>query len=254
MMRPITPLVIIFSGLATLAGAQTSDERVAARELVKKKGDAVVMVLATLKIRASVAGQEQTIDQQAQANGTVLDASGLAVTSLSTLQPDDMMARSLSGRVQPGTRVEVTSEPSGIRMHLADGREVPAKLVLRDQDLDLAFIRPVDPVSSPMTWIDGPAGKPSLMDLLFVIQRTSETTGWSTAASFGNVQLVIDKPRTYYQVAMSTVGGSGLGAPIFDATGRFVGVIVMRNTGSRTAATSGVLPAEDIREVAKQIK
>jgi len=250
-MRVVTTLTVALTALATLAAAQTSDERATARELVKKKGDAVVMVMATLKIRASVGGQEQTVDQQAQANGTVLDASGLAVMSLSTLQPDDMMARSLSTRVQPGTRVDVTSEPSGIRMHLADGREVPAKLVLRDQDLDLAFIRPVDPPSVPMTWIDAPAGRPSLMDLLFVIQRTSETTGWSTAASFGNVQLVIDKPRTYYQVAMPTVGGPGLGAPIFDAIGKFVGVIVMRNTGSRTAA-AGVLPAEDVREVAKQ--
>jgi S1-C subfamily serine protease len=252
LMRPVLLLPLILTASVGVCSAQTSDERAAARDVVKKRGDAVVMVLATLKIRASVGGTEQTIDQQAQANGTVLDASGLAVMSLSTLQPDDIMARNLSTRVQPGTRVEVTSEPSGIRMHLADGREVPARLVLRDQDLDLAFIRPVDPPSAPMTWIDAPATRPSLMDLLFVIQRTSETTGWSTAAAFGNVQLVIDKPRTYYQVAMPTIGGSGLGAPIFDSAGRFVGVIVMRNPGSRTAAAAGVLPADDIREVAKQ--
>jgi S1-C subfamily serine protease len=248
----IAALTIFLAAHVALASAQTSDERKAAQDVVKRKGDAVVMVMATLKIRATVGGQEQTIDQQAQANGTILDASGLAVTSLSTLQPDDMMTRTLSNRVQPGTRVEVTSEPSGIKMHMADGREVPARLVLRDQDLDLAFIRPIDPPSAPLTWIDAPATKPSLMDLLFVIQRTSETTGWSTAASFGNVQLVIDKPRTYYQVAMPTVGGSGLGAPIFDSTGNFVGVMVMRNTGSRSTGAAGVLPADDIREVAKQ--
>jgi S1-C subfamily serine protease len=248
----IAASIILLAACVAVASAQTADERKAAQAVVKRKGDAVVMVMATLKIRATVGGQEQTIDQQAQANGTILDASGLAVTSLSTLQPDDMMTRTLSNRVQPGTRVEVTSEPSGIKMHMADGREVPARLVLRDQDLDLAFIRPIDPPSTPMTWIDAPATKPSLMDLLFVIQRTSETTGWSTAASFGNVQLVIDKPRTYYQVAMPTVGGSGLGAPIFDSAGNFVGVMVMRNTGSRTTGAAGVLPAEDIREVAKQ--
>ena len=66
------------------------------------------------------------------------------------------------------------------------------------------------------------------------------------------MQLVIDKPRTYYQVAMPTVGGTGLGSPVFDLAGQFVGVIVMRNTGSRGSASPGVLPAEDIRDIAKQ--
>ena len=50
--------------------AQTRDERAAARDVVKKRGDAVVMVLATIKMRVNVGGREQTIDQAAQANGT----------------------------------------------------------------------------------------------------------------------------------------------------------------------------------------
>ncbi len=200
-------LILAALSVGVLTYAQSADERTVAREVVKRKSDAVVMVLATLKIRANVGGTEQTVDQQAQANGTILDSTGLTVLSLSTLQPDDMMARSLSARVRPDTRVDVSSEPSDIRMHLADGREIPAKLILRDQDLDLAFVKPVEPPSPPLNWIDAPAAKASLLDLLFVIQRTSETNGWSTAAAFGSVQLVVDKPRVYYQVAMPTLGG-----------------------------------------------
>ena len=254
----MTPIKIAVAVLMTVAActpaisAQSADERSAAREVVKKRGDAVVMVTATLKVRYNVGGREQTSDQQAQANGTVLDASGLTVLSLSTLQPDDLMARSLSARVSPDTKVDVTTEPSEIKMHMADGREVPAKLVLRDQDLDLAFIRPTQASSTPMTCVDAPTAKPSILDLLFVIQRTSEATGWTTAAAFGTVQLVIDKPQTYYQVAMPTVGGSGLGSPIFDPSGRFVGIILLRNTGGRGASASGILPADEIRDIAKQ--
>jgi hypothetical protein len=111
-------------------------------------------------------------------------------------------------------------------MHLADGREIPAKLILRDQDLDLAFVKPVQPPSPPLNWVDAPAARASLLDLLFVIQRTSESNGWSTAAAFGSVQLVLDKPRVYYQVAMPVLGGSALGSPVFDAAGRFVGVVM----------------------------
>jgi hypothetical protein len=246
----ITVLMFVLISCGALAGAQTADERAAARDIVKKKGDAVVMIMATLKIRATVGGQEQTADQQAQGNGTVLDSSGLAVMSLSTLQPDDVMARNITARVQPGTKVDVSSEPSEIKMHFADGRELPAKLVLRDTDLDLAFLRPSETPASPLVAVDAQAAKPLLMDLLLVVQRTSETNGWATAAAFSSVQLVVNKPRTYYQMT----GPMPLGAPFFDPTGRFVGVTVMRNPGARgVPPVIGVLPADDIRDVAKQV-
>ena len=251
-MRLVSILIAAFA--VVVLHAQSPDERAAARELVKRKGDAVAMVLATLKIRATVGGQEQTMDQQAAANGTILDAGGLTVLSLSTLQPDDMMARSISARVRPDTKIDVSSEPSGIRMHLADGREMPMKLVLRDQDLDLAFVRPATPPATPVTYIDSPSAKASLLDLLFVIQRTSEANGWATAASFGIVQLVVDKPRLYYVVASPTTGASVLGSPVFEPSGRFVGVVVMRASGGRGPALTSVLPADDIREIAQQAK
>src|SRR4051812_38788060 len=151
--------------------AQSAEERIAAREVVKRRAEAVVMVTATLKVRFNVAGRDQISEQQAQANGTVLDASGLTVLSLSTLQPDDLLSRSLSARVSADTKVDVTTEPSEIKMHMADGREVPARLVLRDQDLDLAFIRPTQAPAAPMTCVDMPSARPSILDLLFVVQR-----------------------------------------------------------------------------------
>jgi S1-C subfamily serine protease len=238
--------------VASTSAVQTPDERAAARALVKRSGDAIVMVLATLKIRANVGGEEQTVDQQAQANGTILDASGLTVLSLSTLEPDEMMARSLSARTRPGTRVDVSSVPSGIRMHLADGREIPAKLVLRDQDLDLAFIRPVEPPAPAVTSIERSTAPAALLDLVFVVQRTSEASGWSTAATFGTVQVVLDKPRRYYLLAMPGQSSQPLGAPVFDAAARLVGLVVMRNGGARGPNATGVLPAADVLEIAKQ--
>src|SRR6476646_2321917 len=247
-----------FLVLATLvvgvppAAAQTVDERATAREVVKKRGDAVIMVLATIKLRINIGGREQSTDQATQANATILDSTGLTVLSLSSLQPDDVMSRSLSQRVAAGTKVDVTSEPSDIRMHLADGRELAAKLVLRDEDLDLAFIRPPEPPTAPLTFVDAAVATPAILEPVMLLQRTSEATGWLAAASLGSIQLVIDKPRTYYQVAMATVGGTGLGSPVFDLAGHFVGVIVLRNTGSRGTASPGVLPGADIRDIAKQ--
>jgi len=248
-------LTIAALGLAlTALHAQTPDERATARDVVKKRGEAVVMVTATVKVRANIGGQEQVADQSAQGNATVLDPSGLTVLSLSVLQPDEVMTRQISARMRPDTKVEISSEVSDIKMHMMDGREVAAKLVLRDADLDLAFIRPSLPPGAPMVAVDAAVARPLILDPVFMIQRTSETTAWSTAAGFGTVQLVIDKPRTYYQISISTVGGSGLGAPIFDTGGKFVGIMLLRSTGSRGAGVPGVLPADDVRETARQAK
>ena len=244
-------LTAMVAGVAP-AAAQSLDERATARDVVKKRGDAVIMVLATIKLRINIGGREQSSDQATQANATILDDTGLTVLSLSSLQPDELMSRTLSQRVSAGTKVDVTSEPSDIRMHLADGRELAAKLVLRDEDLDLAFIRPTEAPAVPLTFVDSAGATPAILDPVMLLQRTSEATGWLAAASLGNIQLVIDKPRTYYQVAIPTMGGTGLGSPVFDFAGHFVGVIVLRNTGSRGTASPGVLPGTDIRDIAKQ--
>jgi S1-C subfamily serine protease len=252
--RPLVRRCVIGSILCLFAAApsfaQSVEERAAARAVVAKRADAVVVVLATFKLRINVGGREQATDQAAQTNGTILDASGLTVFSLQQIQPDEAMTRMYSRQMQAGSKIEVTSEPSDIRMHLADGRELAAKLVLRDEDLDLAFIRPTEPLTAPLAFVDAPTGKPAMLDTLTLVRRTNEATGWIAASSFANVEYIIDKPRTYYQVAI--IGGGGAGSPLFDLAGRFVGVLLMRDTGTRGATVPGVLPADDIRLVAKQ--
>jgi S1-C subfamily serine protease len=204
-MRPLSVIAtavatIVVSGVV-VSQAQSPNERDAARGVVKKQADAVVTVTATVKLRVNVGGRDQPRDQPAQANATVLDSTGLAVTSLSTLVPDALYERGLTMQMPSGTKIEVSSEVSDMKIRTADGREVAARLVLKDDDLDLAFIRPTEAVSPAMPFVDAATVRPSLLDLLVLVQRTNESTGWATSTAFGTVQLIIDKPRTYYLVA-----------------------------------------------------
>ena len=223
--------------------AQTPEERAAARDIVVRRSDAVVLVLATIKTRMNIGGRESTRDQPVQANATVLDASGLAVMALSVLEPGEIANRSMGAGA-------LSTEAADLRMRLGgSGDEVPARIVLRDADLDLVFVKPTAPVAAPVPAIDAPAGVPAVLDLVITLQRSGESTGWRPIATFSYVQMTVDRPRTYH--ALSTP--SALGSAVFDTRGRFVGIIV-RVGGARTSPQPAVLPADDIREVAAQAR
>jgi S1-C subfamily serine protease len=271
-MRLVSVLVAGLVGMPALTIAQTPDERASARAIMAKRSDAVVTVEGSLKVRMSMGGREtNNADESVHAMATVLDGTGLAVMSLSAIEPGGLLTRMMSSfGGGAGPKVDMTTEPAGLRMRMADGGEFPAKIVLRDEDLNLAFLKPVDAPNASWAFVDGVSAKPAQLDLLVMVARLGESSGWKTAVSFGYVEAVIDKPRTVYLMAGAAMG-RGLGTPVFDLAGRFVGLMVMKNTpvktgggGMASALMAGmgggdalgmqpvILPADDIREVAKQ--
>lgn len=247
--RWVVVLATLSSCLATLALAQTPDERATARELVAKHGAAVVLVMGTTKLRANQGGKDlPTQDQRIQVHGTVLDGSGLAVMSLTTLDPSELITAQAARGRGAGAAITVTAETSDLRYRLADGKEVPVRVVLRDKELDLAFLRPVEKPATAMAAIDVASARPAAIDPVIVLYRLPEFAEWQASTLFASVQAVIEKPRSLFALT-----GGVYGAPVFDTRGRFVGVVLrLKNEADPANAPMVVLPANDIRDVAKQ--
>ena len=247
--RWVVTLATLSFCLTTQALAQTPDERATARDLVAKHGGAVVLVMGTAKLRVNQGGKDvPTQDQRIQVHGTVLDASGLSVMSLTALDPSELMSAQLSRGRSAGAAITVTAETSDLRYRLADSKEVPVRVVLRDKDLDLAFLRPVEKQATPMMAVDVATARPAAIDPVIVLHRLPEFAGWQVATMFASVQAVIEKPRPFF-----TLTGGVIGSPVFDTRGRFVGVVLrLKNEADPANAPMVVLPANDIREVAKQ--
>jgi hypothetical protein len=247
--------------------AQTPDERAAARALVKKHGDAVVTLLGTVKTRMLMGGKELPANEEhLETNGTILDGSGLTVVSLTALEPGNLLSGIMSQGMESAglssMKIDTKTETTDLRLRLADGKDVPVRIVLRDEDLDLAFVKPLEPLAAPVAFVDGPSGKPAALDLLVGLTRLGPMAGWQVGATFSHVVAVIDKPRTAY------LGGVGLGGAVFDGAGRFVGISVMSKRSGGAASMSFasmmsgnmegmgfmpiVLPADDVRDVARQ--
>ncbi len=166
------------------AVAQDAD-RTAARALVTKWQGAIVNVRVVLKMRMSVGGREmQSMDDSVESVGTVIDPSGLTVMSLGSLNPGAMMNKLMTGGSSGQERVDFGSEPTEVKIRLADGREIPAKIVLRDEDLDLAFIRPTVKPEKPLIAVDlSDDARPALLQQVVVLSRLGRVGGWTPSAS-----------------------------------------------------------------------
>jgi S1-C subfamily serine protease len=206
----------------------------------------------------------QSMDETVETVGTLIDASGLAVLSLSSLNPGAMMNKIVGGLAGGQERPDFGSEPTDLKIRFADGKEVPAKIVLRDEDLDLAFIRTLTKPDTPLVPIDlSDAGRPALLDPVVILSRLGRVGGWAPAASIQTIGAIIERPRTFYVIQTGAAGG--MGTPAFTPAGKVVGLLTMRQVQagrigmlSMMAGTENlgllpvILPAADVLEIAKQ--
>jgi len=259
---------ILFAVGLAVAGstAQAQDDRAAAREVAAKWQNAVVNVRVVLKMRMSMGGREmQASDDPVDTVGTVIDPSGLTVLSLGALNPGGMMTKLMgSAGNSPGEpNVDITTEPTDVKIRLADGRELPARIVLRDEDLDLVFLRPTKAPDKPLIAIDlSASAKPKMLEQVMVLTRLGRVGGWASGASLHDVSAIIEKPRTFYVLGG---GDSGVGTPAFSTSGKIIGLLTLRQVDAGRASMSSmfgssdsfgmlgvILPAEDVLEIAKQ--
>lgn len=261
--RSVASAVMAALLLSTALPAGAQDARAASRQVVTKWQDAIVNVRVVLKMRMSMGGREmQSSDETVEAVGTVVDPSGLTVVALGSLNPGAMMSK-LMGTGSGDQRVEIVSEPTDVKMRLPGGREVAASIALRDEDLNLAFLRPTEKPGTPLVAIDlKDTATPALLDQVVVLSRLGRVGGWVPAASLMDIGAVIERPRTFY--VLSGQGGS-MGTPAFAASGKIVGILTLRQIDAgrpgMTAIMGGneglgllpvILPAADVLEIARQ--
>jgi hypothetical protein len=225
------------------------------REVFKQHQHAVVTVQVVIKVSAPGAGKSN--ENKQDLTGTVVDPSGLTVLALSACDPTDMYQRMMS---EDGSKYKLDIEVTDLRILLNDGTEIPSEIVLRDKDLDLAFIRPKTRPASPMAAVDFTRSAPAqLLDQVITLNRLNSAAGRAYAASVERINALIQKPRTFY-IPDSSMTSTTLGSPAFALDGRIVGVFVMRaisgkggaSRNYRDSMTTIILPAEDILKAAKQ--
>jgi hypothetical protein len=207
--------------LPPAAGADEARTRQAARAALARYGSALVTVRLTVRMRMVHEGRQQDGPESTQeVAGTLVSADGLTVVSDFSTNPAALFED------ERGPRIE--TETSEVRILLQDGRELPARFVLRDSDLDLAFLAPVDPVAGlPFVPFEKGTPAPAPLDDLVLLGQLGRSLNRAVAVTVGRVRAVVRRPRTFV-VPGSPDAIGGLGSPAFDDHGRPVGLLVLR--------------------------
>jgi hypothetical protein len=250
--------------------ARADEAAKAGRDILTKSQGAVVTVKLAIKQSMSMGGRDSKSESKTDTTGTVIDPSGLTVVSLATTDPGGMVkdayARAIAARGGDMSQFKFESELSDVKIVLADGTEIPADVVLRDKDLDLAYLRPSDKPAKPLPFIDlKQDAKAQILDEVIVVNRLNQAANRAPAISVGRIEAIVDKPRTFYLLGGSMWGYS-LGAPVFSLDGKLVGLLLLRSAKTQADQSSGfmfsnlnqlgmmpiILPAADIVDGVKQ--
>ncbi len=253
-MNALSRIVILVTGmfgsvLTPSMGATAPAEAEAGRALLKKQAEAVVGIEMVVTVKVKMGDREMPPrEQRVEVNGTVLTKDGLTVASLAQVDPaTEIEAMQIS---QPGRQIELLgADFKEVKLRRADGTEVPARFVLKDADLDLAFIAPESGAGDEREFahIDLSADvEGGVLEDFYTITRAPKALQRVPLIQKSTVVGIVEKPRMFYLMRELS-----LGSPVFDLEGKLLGIALQHfASGRRTGIV--VLPAADIADVAKQ--
>src|SRR5262245_36397412 len=142
MIRSLTSTAIL--SLLAISTAQAQDMAARGREIFKKNQNTVITVQLVVKSKFGFGGGGgDARESKQEVTGTVIDPAGLTAVSLSSTDPTGLIQSFMGGfggDDEENFKLKMGSEVSDVKLLTQDGTELPAEIVLRDKDLDLAFI------------------------------------------------------------------------------------------------------------------
>ena len=246
-------------GVLCAAGAGADELAAAMRGIVAKNEPAVVQIKMTVKETYSMPeyGTEES-EYTDEITATVISPEGLMVTSLMHTDPMSMMEDYMDGEDGYSGKSEVTA------LKVLRGQsEIDAEIVLRDRDLDLAFLRPLKKPEAPVAFVDlSAAVKAEAFDQVVTLSRMGKVVQRMATANEMRIAAVQERPRLNY--ILGTYMGEG--TPVFLPSGECLGVNVnrmLRSSGQNGMGMSEedydmnmasvVVPGTEILEIAKQV-
>jgi hypothetical protein len=261
MMFIVAVVVVAYSGLA-----QADQMADTGKKIMNSYKDAVVKVEVVVQSKFVMNGSEMGDREfKSEVTGTVVDPSGLVLVSLTTIDPSKFMDSLMRG-MGSDMKMEMKLDLKGVKIILPNETELDAKIVLRDKDLDMAFIRPKQKPTKAMASINmNDRSNPQHLDEIVILGRLSKVANYAPSVMSARIAAVVTKPHTFYIPQVEGGDMGDIGTPAFTMDGKLVGLILMRiltKEGGGFGAMMGgagamgitpvIMPTAEILEASKQ--
>jgi hypothetical protein len=257
--RSLSALAAVALAIPTTGLMALSDTDAAAgRAVGKQYSDAIVGVELMATINLTVGDHAlPSREVRLEANGTVISPDGLTATSLIEIDPRRTAEAATHSLTLPGDQhVKVgDTEYHDVKLRLANGAEIPAKVVLTNIDLDLAFIMPVvDPAAPKRDFVcvklDN-AAEPAILANYFVISRAAQSLKRIAEVHASTIEGVVDDDPHHLFIP----NGFATGCPMIDAQGRVLGLCLTQMVDGHPIMVGGrpsgvVVSAADVASIA----
>jgi hypothetical protein len=249
----ILSAILAVAAPASRLSAVTDAEAATGKALLKQYADSIVSVDVVATISLTVGDHAMPPrENKVEENGTVISPTGLTVTVLSAIDPHDAIEAMIGARAMGAQKVEIgETEFKDVKLRLANNTEVPAVIVLKDPDLNLVFIAPLnDPTAKPRTFSYVSLDKSTTGEVLgnyYFVNRAPKSLQRVPIIRLTNVVAIVEKPRRMYLLSESAQG-----VPVYDASGLVLGLVTPYLENGRPSGRAVVLTAGDVADLATQ--
>ena len=193
-------------------------------------------------------------ENKLEAYGTVITSDGLLVTALSSIdQSRYVSGREITTRTGSRVKLDASVDIKEVRIIMPDGEEVPADVVFKDTDLDLAFVRaradskqfkaakflPIDLKNS---------AKAVIAEETITLLRADDVLNRQPSIVRGQVTVLVKKPREFVRATSAAPG-----TPTFNTESKLLGIGTVRFMQGKQP-TVVLIPSPDVLELVEQAK
>ncbi len=255
-MKSISSQFLASAALLALSGlslvAEDDPVHSGALAIHEKYQEAIITVKAVIDIEVVVGGSaNQSQEQRLEVPGTVIDATGLTVVSNATIDVGKQIESQIARQVR-GRQVDVKTTFKEVNLLLPDGTEISARVVMKDDDLDVAFVLPdaaeVEAEGVEFVAVSFPDETPkvTLLEPIVILNRLGKDLDRTLSLYVTKVEALIKKPRPFVLTHNTSTG-----TPAFLPSGEPIGLFVRRIVDGNATSTV-VLPSKEVARLARE--
>lgn len=239
-----TPIGVRAEPQAPARGQQQADFQ----KLLDDKTPAIVTVKYVLKTKARWGESES----EREVTGALIAADGLVLCANSQLGGGPWLRGSGSAAI-----------PTDIKILIGDDTEgLDAKLIARDSELDLAWLRVGEPGEKKLPFISlRNSAKPEIGERIYSVTRLAKYFDRVPVVREARLGGVAQKPRKLF---VPSGGSASPGLPVYNAKGQVIGVSVSQMPDAEEMESAGgflgggffagalILPADEVRKATER--